>query len=129
MRIVPKAVGRPHVCAVYPHIGGDHPRGYFDTGNELVGFDPHIYVSVVAAEHMASDLGWVEPAVQDDLQQQISELAQELARETARADAAEAKLQAIDVLESEGFRARKKAGRPKKQESPDTSAQREEVAA
>lgn len=124
MRIVPKAVARPNQCAVFPHVGSEHPKGYFDTGNTLVSIDPYLYVSVVAVEHMARDLGWVEPGDVAVLEGRVAELEADLAGLAARADAAEAKLAAIDVIESEGFRARRKAGRPPKAraEAPEGAA-------
>ncbi len=116
MRFVERAVTSPGHCAVFPHMGGDHREGYLDTGSELKNggdgrWDQHVYVSVVAVREMAAMVGMVDPA---DL---VAELAAvraanvELEVELAEADR---RLEAVDIMESAGFTARKKAGRPPK---------------
>ena len=46
MRFVERAEIRPSRCAVLPQIPGNHPRGFIDTGSELIGgLDNHVYVS------------------------------------------------------------------------------------
>lgn len=111
MRIVPRAAGRPHVCAVFPHIGGDHPRGYFETGNTLTAIDPKIYVSVVAAEHMARDLGFIDAETHQGVLDELAAARAELEQAEARIGDLEAVIDAIDTIESADFRARRKAGR------------------
>ena len=111
MRVVPKAAGRPHVCAVYPHIGGEHPRGYFETGVELTAIDPKIYVSVVAAEHMARELGFIAGPEHQAALDALAAKQAELEQAEARISDLEAVIDAIDTIESADFRARRKAGR------------------
>lgn len=52
---------RPLSCAVFPHLGARHPKGYFDTGTNLGIAEEHIYVSVEAVEYLARELGWQGP--------------------------------------------------------------------
>lgn len=121
MRIVDKAIARPHMCAVYPQIPHDHPDGFIDTGNELYAIEPHIYVSRVAVRDMARLFGFPLPDDMDELQErlavaeaELAELREQVGRLEAERDRAVDVLRAVDVIESEGFRARKKAGRPPK---------------
>lgn len=124
MRLVPSAVVRPHHCAVYPHLGSNQREGYFDTGTQMNAIDPHVYVSVVAVKEMAAQLGYVPPEDHGAKCVEVEEL--KLALDHLLAESAEAarKLEAIDVIESAGFRARKKAGR-----KPQQSKTEEPVAA
>lgn len=113
MRFVQQAAVKPSRCAVLPQVGGSHRDGYIDTGSEMLGggdgrWDQHVYVSVVAVKEMAAMIGWCDPA---PLEARLAQVEAEL--EQARAELAQANrhLDAIDVLESEGFRARKRPGR------------------
>lgn len=116
MRFVEQAAIRPHHCAVFPHIGSNHREGFFDTGSELPGFDNHVYVSVAAVREMAR-LPQVDMVAGEELRDALDELAQ-LRRRLAQLEDEVADLnrdfEAIDVLASRGFQARKKPGRPVK---------------
>jgi len=120
MRWVAEAVTKPQRCAVLPHVGRTHPLGFFDTGSEMPGkgdqWDNHIYVSVVAAQLMAVEMGWASPESVDELKAEIDRLKGENERLEEELNAAEVVLSAIDTLESRDFRARKKPGRPSKKE-------------
>lgn len=121
MRFVDKAPGKPGTCAVFPQFGGQHVRGYIATGTVLPGWDPEIVISVQAVEEMVRQLGW--PTVQEHADA-VAELERALARvEHLEADLTEANriVDAIDAIESADFRARKKAGRPKKIETPEAA--------
>ena len=115
MRFVEKAEIRPGRCAVIPTIPGTHPEGFFDTGSELPGFDNHVYVSLVAVKEMARKINWVSPATYQEALDQIEALERQI--RDAEADLRETQqfMDAIDVIESRDFRARRKPGRPKKQ--------------
>jgi hypothetical protein len=86
-------------------------EGFF-TGQVLSGWDPSAAISVSYARTLARELGYAHPddhrAVKDDLQAARAEV------ERLEAEVADlrTKFDAIDVIESEGFRARRKAGRP-----------------
>lgn len=79
MRIVPQAVTRPHHCAMYPHLGSAHRKGYFDVGSELPGFDNHGYVSVEFVESAARHLKWVSADEVKTLTDEIGRLERECA--------------------------------------------------
>lgn len=78
MRWVPSAVKRPNHCAAIPFVAGHHPEGFFDFGTEILAFDGHVYVSVVAAKQMAAYMGWAPVGV-NPLERRVAELEAELA--------------------------------------------------
>jgi hypothetical protein len=99
----------PHRCAFT--LRGEDPEGFF-IGEVLSGWDPTAAISVSYARSLARELGYVHP---DDHAQAIrdrDEARSEASRYAGEALRLQSKLDAIDVIESEGFRARKKAGRP-----------------
>lgn len=83
MRWVPSAVKRPNHCAAIPFIAGHHPEGFFDFGTEILAFDGHVYVSVVAAKQMAERMGWAPVGV-NPLERRVAELEAELAAAEAK---------------------------------------------
>lgn len=120
MRWVQSAVTAPNKCAVLPYIGRDHDLGFIDTGSELPGrgdrWDSHVYVSVVAARELANFIGYHSPETVQAMQETVQEAQAERDAALARVAELEAAFGAIDALESEGLRARKKAGRKPKHE-------------
>lgn len=118
MRLVASCPVKPGRCAVLPQLGGTHRDGYVDSGSEMLGggdgsHDQRVYVSVVAVRQLAGLIGWADPSgLQEELATARADLEQALA-DLARATA---HLDAIDVLESEGFQRRRRPGRPKKAE-------------
>lgn len=115
MRLVERAATRPMRCAVLPQIGQNHERGFIDTGSEMPGFDNHVYVSVVAAEQMARMVGWVPGRDLKAVEAERDEALADLAAVREELASAERHLEAVDLLESRGFTARKKPGRPKRE--------------
>lgn len=87
------------------------PKGFIDTMNTPSCFDPRVYISVSWVEEAARKLGMEYPKG-DPAAKRVAELEEQL-RE------ADAQLRAIDVIESAGFTARKKAAakRAKKKEA------------
>lgn len=116
MRFVERADIRPHHCVVFPHLGTDHRDGYVDTGNEISAIDPHAYVSVAAVVEMAKLIGYPTREEHAAAVGEVARLGAELEQSAAALADAERALDAIDALESRGFRERRKPGRPKKQE-------------
>lgn len=115
---VERAKLSPHHCAVFPHLGQAHRDGYFDSGIDLPGpgLPPHnalhrMYVSVVAVKELARKLDWIPPEEVEVLRQEVRDLQGQLVEALERADAAEAVVDSIDVIESAAFRARKRPGR------------------
>jgi sRNA-binding carbon storage regulator CsrA len=116
VRFVERAEIRPSRCAVFPHIGGNHRSGYFDSGSEMPGFDNHVYVSVVAAEAMALKLGWSSPEDVKTMRNEYETLERECERLREENADLNREFEAIDVLASRGFVARKKPGRKPKED-------------
>jgi hypothetical protein len=111
VRIVPQALTRPHHCAMFPTLGARHRKGYFDTNSELPGFDNHAYVSVEFVEQAALHLGWVSPEEAEALRDHVEQLERRCAQLQDEVDDLNRDFEAIDVLASKGFTARKKPGR------------------
>jgi len=99
-----------------PQIGSEHERGFIDTGSELPGlgdqWDQHVYVSIVAVEEMARMIGGGSVADMVDRDTQIHLLEGRVAEVEAERDALQVAIDGIDHIESAGFTARKKTGRP-----------------
>jgi hypothetical protein len=103
-------------CAVLPGRQKD-PKGFIDTGNDLLGIDPHVYLSYEGVRQAALRLGFVEGeehhSLREELTDRIHQLETDLADTQEQLAQADGYLEAIDVLESANFRARHKPGRPK----------------
>lgn len=84
MRWVPSAVKRPNHCAAIPYIAGHHPEGFFDFGTEILAFDGHVYVSVVAAKEMAQYMGWAPAGGVNPLEREVAQLKADLAAAEAK---------------------------------------------
>jgi hypothetical protein len=102
-------------CAALPHVGQTTRTEWIDTGSELDGYDNHVYLSGIAIREAGALIGMVAGGEVRARDRKITALEAQLAQ--AQRDLTEAmhKLAAIDVIESEGFRARKKTGRPAKE--------------
>lgn len=109
-RRVPRADLIPQSCAVLPQLGAAHRDGYIDVGTELVGWDPHCYISVHAARLLGEFVGLEDP---EPLRDRIAALEAQVERLEAELEDERRVNSAIEVLESKEFRARKKPGRPK----------------
>jgi hypothetical protein len=103
-------------CAALPYVGQATRTRWLDTGSELHGpGDNHVYLSEIAVAEAARMFGWVPGGEVRARDRQIAELQAQRDELTAELAAARRRLEAIDVIESEGFRARKKPGRPAKE--------------
>lgn len=115
MRWVQHAAMRPHHCAAIPFVGNSNARkGFIDTGIDLPGWDPHVYVSVDAVEQMARMVGWQPAHVQQGVRDRMAGKDQEIEQLTARVTELEEQLQAVQVLKNAGFAQAKPPGRPRK---------------
>lgn len=113
MRWVPHAAIRPHRCAAIPFIGNSNTRGGFiDTGQDLPGWDPHVYVSVEAVKEMARMIGWA-PA-DTGQRQRLENLRGQLAEAEAETALLREQLAAVRVLKNSGFAQANPPGRPRK---------------
>src|SRR5687767_1419825 len=113
MRLIPNlhSEGRsptgvvPMKCAVTNR--GDDPEGFIATDNNLMGFDPKVFISVAAVKEMAHMLGMVSP---EDIEPLVKR-AQELEKEFAEAQKAiDAMAQIKELEQSLPTEARKAVG-------------------
>lgn len=106
-------------CAVLPYVGqSSSGERWVDPGTELPGgFDNHVYVSASGVRALMQTLRWPLPGEFRELRADRDRLRADL--DEARAEIAELRAfkSAIDAIESEGFRARRKPGRPKQEVS------------
>lgn len=113
MRWVPHAAMRPHTCAAIPFIGNSNAkRGFFDTGRDLPGWDPHVYISWEAAEEMARQMGWQPNHVQQGQQAKVAALQAELEESKAENARLLEQIAAVKVLKNGGFAQANPPGRP-----------------
>lgn len=103
MRFVERAVSRPSTCAVIPGRGAAEKEGFIDTGNELMGWDPHVYISFAGAREVARFIGWVDPESVAGLQEEVQVANDRIAELEQELNDAELDLQAKDRLERKGF--------------------------
>lgn len=117
MIVVDRLLAKPHHCAVFPHMTEHSNSGqsFFDFG-QLAGNDPRVYISHAAAEEMARHMDWASPAEAEEQAGRIHELELRIGELEDENNQANGYLDAIDLLESKGFRERKKPGRPKNPE-------------
>lgn len=116
MNLVTKAQLKPHHCAVNPHLGSEPVGGLWDTGMDLQGPGSHIhrvYIAAATVEDRARAQGWISPSEAALMANENRHLAEQLAQATEELDAMETVVNAIDVIESADFRARKRPGRQK----------------
>lgn len=116
MHLVDRAGSPPYHCALFPQLAGH--RQYVDMGHGLPGIDPHVIVSLDGLREVIKFLGWPTHDDHERVTMERDELAERVAQLEADLTEERRITNAIDVLESRDFRARKKAGRPKKDEVP-----------
>jgi hypothetical protein len=103
-------------CSLLPYVGNATEGEWFvDTGIEATS--PKIFLSRAALVECAKEVGWVDPvdhaavsAERDDLRRELQDVREQLEERDRAWDA-------LDVIESQGFTARKRRGpKPKKSE-------------
>lgn len=100
-------------CAAIPFIGQSAPGvRWVDTGSELPGFDNHVYLSEPAVVEAGRVLGLPTHEEYTQARARIAELEAEVKEKSERLQSQERRLASIEILESEGFRARRRPGRP-----------------
>jgi hypothetical protein len=115
MRRVQQASIAPFRCAVIPFMGNQSASGFIDTGMDLIGVDPHVYVSFEGAVEIAKEIGWVGPSVVKELEDNYSFIASRCEQLEAELAEANKHLDAIDFIATGPMKAYKKQGRPKKE--------------
>ena len=113
---VPKAAEWPGECVLFPHLGGAHRDGYVHTNTtrNILGRLVHEYVSVVGLKEACAAMGWPSVEEHSAALDRIVVLERELEETKAALAESDRLIEAIDVIESRDFRARKKPGRPRK---------------
>lgn len=109
MTHVPRPLHAPHRCSFT--LKDSDPEGFIQ-GQVMSGWDPSASISVSYLKQEARKLGMVDQAVHA---QKCRELASErdlVSAVRAERDQLQAQFDAIDVIASAGFTARKKPGRP-----------------
>lgn len=117
-RVVDTAESFPSYCIVTQR--GEGP--FLDTGANVTDIDPHVYLDVQVLKDMSRCVGMVEQTEVDSALERVAELearVQELEDENNDLDNT---IQTIDLLESKGFTARKKTGRPPAKKSEAVAA-------
>lgn len=106
---VDRPVFSPHTCVVLGK--GDDPRGWLDLGNVRTSQpDPRAYLSHGGVLTAAKEFGYDLLALQQEADRAV-QLERELEQARAEISELEQFAQAIDVIESREFRARRKPGR------------------
>lgn len=109
---VAKCEWPPSYCAV---TGRSDDEWYIDTMNNIPQIQPHIYVSKGGVENLVRVAGGYVPQEQyDEVKAQLEQAQGILAELEEENDRLASFADAIDVLESKDFTARKKVGRPKR---------------
>jgi hypothetical protein len=113
MQFTQRADFSPGICAVTGKGTSEAPDGFIDTCNEIGGF--HVYVSLAGLARMCEFVEW-------PTKEQYEELVKERERWEAEREEREIELAelrafkaSVHVIEGQGFKPRKKPGRPKKE--------------
>ena len=107
MRRVDRPMWEPYRCAFT--LKDQDPEG-FVVGEVIKGFDPHAFASISWVKQTARELGMVDPTELEALVEEQARTIEDLKEQLQEADR---QLAAIDVLQSHGYTARRKPGRPK----------------
>ena len=85
MRLVERPVFKPHHCAALPQRGQTAAgERWVDTGNELSGFDNHVYLSETAVREAGKLLGHIMPEVHEQVANERAQLQTKLDEAEAR---------------------------------------------
>lgn len=106
---VPRLDQPPHRCGFT--LRGEDPEGFY-VGEVLSGWDPTAAISISYARSLARELGYIHPDEHQSVVDAHARAIEDIFRLTEEKQALEARFDAIDVLASAGFQARKKPGRP-----------------
>jgi cell division protein FtsB len=82
------------------------------------GVDQHVYVSVVAVREMATKIGWHPPETVGGIEAQLESYKHRVAALEDEVAQLNQEFEAIDLLESAGYTARKKPGRKAQPKEP-----------
>jgi hypothetical protein len=116
---VPRPMFEPHHCSFT--LRSEDPDGFFQ-GRNLTGPADVAYISASRVRTYAESLGFVHPDVFANTVAEFNSLQHQHDDLLREHEALKAQLDAIDVLASAGFTARKKVGRPKSPEKQEAVA-------
>ena len=112
MRIVQTPTHQPAHCFVTGK--SKHEEGFVDFGAPVPGIDPYPVITVGVAKQVGQLVGMVDPQEVEALKAQLEGVRAALQSAQDELDELRLRQEAIDTLESAGFRARHKPGpRPK----------------
>lgn len=100
-----------HCCFTLKH---EDPEGFYP-GQFINGRDPRAVIAVSYVRTLAKDLGYVHPDEHQKALDQNAELLDQIDAMQSEMTELQRKVEAIDLLQSAGYVARKKPGRPTKQ--------------
>jgi hypothetical protein len=100
-----------HCCFTLKH---EDPEGFYP-GQFINGRDPRAVIAVSHVRTLARDLGYVHPDEHQAVLEQKAELEDQINAMQSEMDHMHRQVEAIDLLQSAGYVARKKPGRPPKQ--------------
>jgi hypothetical protein len=115
MRWVAHAAMRPHTCAAVPFVGNSNAkRGFIDTGRDLPGWDPHVYISFEAFQEMARIFEYQPGHAVTAVKAQVARKQERIAELEAELEEMRGQLDAVKVLKNAGFSQSNPPGRPRK---------------
>jgi hypothetical protein len=116
---VPRPLFEPHHCSFT--LRSEDPDGFFQ-GRNLTGPADVALISVSRVRTYAESLGFVHPDDHEMVVVQLAASVLDVMELKADVERLQGQLDAIDVLTSAGFTARKKVGRPKSPEKQEAVA-------
>lgn len=119
MERINRPLWEPHHCAFT--LKHEDPEGFYP-GQFITGRDPRAIVAVSHVRAMAEDLGYVHPDDHRKALDHTSELESQIADMEAEMEAMRQRFEAIDLLQSAGYTARKKPGRRPANQQPEEAA-------
>ena len=110
--LVDEAIFAPHMCS----LTGSSEGPLFDTGTNMPTMEGRVYVGKRGMETLAQAFGYPTLSEWQRTKDELEGLSSEVELLKNENQELSRSVDAIDLLESHGFSARKKTGRPKKVE-------------
>jgi len=110
--LVDEAIFAPHMCS----LTGSSEGPLFDTGTNMPTMEGRVYVGKRGMETLAQAFGYPTLIQWRQTNEEVESLTSEVELLRNENQELSRSVDAIDLLESHGFSARKKTGRPKKVE-------------
>jgi hypothetical protein len=110
--LVDEAIFAPHMCS----LTGSSEGPLFDTGTNMPTMEGRVYVGKRGMETLAQAFGYPTLSEWQRTKDELEVISSEVELLRNENQELSRSVDAIDLLESHGFSARKKTGRPKKVE-------------